>query len=363
MSAPAYGYAHRARVMRLGEAEETYLVEVPDLAPGILSGPFTSAVRDLQPGDQVLVLQIGITGGDMAIVGRLPERPAPFTLPIEISDVDGLAEALDGRATDAELTALTGVVAANGAAITTLQGADTTQNGRLTALEATDLAYDGRLDSLEAADIALDGRLDTAEANIVTHTSAIAANGTSITTLSTWEHYQQSDFDIYGDVLSSFPRALVGNQATTPTGRILWWRTRLRRDATLSKIRVGYQSPGVGGTTTAAIFRSNTPTGAYTRQASVASAPVAGIKEYSFTPALFTRGEYVLVALLLTGQSTSLALAVQAGAVPAAAVTILNPASNNFVWGQVTATTMPTTIDPGDGTWGNTTITWWSAVA
>lgn len=369
MTAPAqvYGYAHRGSIAGPSELDGYWYVRCSAINPMRPVGPYAAAVPDLAVDDRVLLTQIGTTRDDLVITGKLPATPWDSHLPIDIDDVTGLQAALDARATDAELAAaVAALTAANGVQdgrLTAVEGVDTTQNGRLTAVEGVNTTQDGRLTSAEGRLTSAEGRLTTNETNIAANTGNITANTSAVALLNTWARYQDHDLDIYGDVLSSFPRSLVGNQATTPTGRILWWRTRLRRDVSLSQIRVGYQTGGVGGTSTAAIFRSSTALGVYDRVASVASAPAAGVKSYGFTATAFTRGEYILVALLLTGQTTSVALAVQAGAVPVAAVSILNPSSTNIVWGQQNATVMPTTINPADGTWGNTTIPWWLAVA
>lgn len=351
MSAPAYGTMFRGRIVRPDVVADNYLVTISGAAPGRVIGPIQSAVRDLAEGDAVLITSIAATQNDYVIVGRLPAFEPPA---LEIGDITGLQAALDDRATDAELAA---AQAANNLNFLVVNDANDAQDLRLDGL-------DDSVAALTAADTSLDGRLDVVEPAVAANTASIAANGTAITALNSWAwHNQYHDLDIYGDVLSSFPRCLIGNQATTPTGRILWWRTRLRRDVTLSQIRVGFQSAGVGGTSTAAIFRCATPLGIYDRVSAVTSAPAAGAKAYNFTATPFTRGEYILVALLLTGQTTSVGLAVQAGAVPVGAIGILNPSSTNLVWGQQNATTMPTTLNPTDGTWGNTTIPWWLAVA
>lgn len=163
MTDPTYGFAHRARVLREGVAAGTYVIEVPALAPDCASGPFPSTVRDLIPGDSVLVLQMGTTRGDLIIVGRLPERAPDVVLPIGISDVTGLAAALDDRATDAELTALAAAIDARDDG----QDATLTSHGtRLTAAEGVNTTQDGRLTAIEGVNTTQNTRLTTAEGNI-----------------------------------------------------------------------------------------------------------------------------------------------------------------------------------------------------
>lgn len=350
MSAPAYGTLFRGRIVRPDVVADNYLVQLTSAAPGRVLGPIQSAVRGLAADDSVLVASLGTTQNDYVIVGRLP---APEPPALTIGDIAGLEAALDERATDAELDA---VETATNLNFLVVNNKNTEQDTRLDG-------HDSALSALSAADTSLDGRLDTAETTNATQDGRLTTNEAAIGTLSTWEQYQYHDQDIYGDVLSAFPRALVGNQATTPTGRILWWRTRLRRNATLSKMRMGYVNAGVGGTSTMGIFRSSTPLGVYTRVSATTSAPTVGLKEYAFPATDFLRGEYIMVALLLTGQTSSVVLAVQAGAVPTGALPVLNPTATNLVWAQQNATVMPTSINPADGTWGNTATPWWLAVA
>jgi hypothetical protein len=179
MTEPTYGFAHRARVLRAGEVDGTYLVELPALAPGLASGPFPSTVRDLAPGDAVLVLQMGLTRGDLVIVGRLPERAPDVTLPIGISDVTGLAAALDAAATDTDLAALAATIdtrddgqdatlTSHGTRLTTVEGRATTLEGRATTIEGVNTTQDGRLTAVEGVNTTQNTRLTTAETNITT---------------------------------------------------------------------------------------------------------------------------------------------------------------------------------------------------
>jgi hypothetical protein len=106
MTAPAYGYAHRGRVLRAGDAEGHYVVSIPALAPGCASGPFPSTVRDLQAGDSVLLMQIGLSKGDLVTTA------------------------------ESNITTNTANIVTNTANITTEHNTNVTQDGRLTSLES-----------------------------------------------------------------------------------------------------------------------------------------------------------------------------------------------------------------------------------
>jgi hypothetical protein len=110
MTAPTYGTLHRGRVIAAGETTNSYLVEVPAIAPDRAFGPVPSTVAALASGDRILLAQVGTTQGDLVIIGKVPPV-AVVTLPIGITDVTGLSAALDDRATDAELASLTSIVA------------------------------------------------------------------------------------------------------------------------------------------------------------------------------------------------------------------------------------------------------------
>lgn len=369
MTEPAYGYAHKARVVRLGEAEETYLVEIPDLAPGILSGPFMSAVRDLQPEDVVLVLQMGITGGDLVIVGRLPAVAWDSHLPIGIGDVTGLTAALDDRATDAELAAL---ASSTDGRLDTLEATDATQEGRLTSIEALNTTQDGRLSAVEALNTTQDGRLTgvegvntTQDGRLTVNEAGIAANGTAIGLLNIWGWANQwHDVDTYGDLINfGLPRGLFGTTHTLGGGIARAARTRVRRDVTINQMRVYVTVAGVGasGVTTAGIYKSATALGTYTLVSSGTAALTAtGRQNITVGAAALSKGDYVLAFFTTNLYSSSPA---HAGLVNAPYAALVNPAGANVWASKGGVLTAPATIDMQDGTWTAQQVPWWVALA
>lgn len=183
MTAPAYGATHRGRVLRPDSVAGQYVVEVPAIAPGCASGPFPSAVRDLAAGDRILLTQIGLTGGDLVITSRIPERGPDVTLPIDIDDVVGLQTALDDRATDAELAALDTRVDTAEADISALEAADVALDGRLDTAESTLTSHGTRLTTAEGTVTSHGTRLTTAEGTITSHGTRLTTAETNITAL------------------------------------------------------------------------------------------------------------------------------------------------------------------------------------
>lgn len=173
MTSPQYGYIHRARVLRVGAAPGTYVVEVPALADNVAFGPIQSTVDDLAVGDPVAVAQAGATRGDLIIVGRLATGFAPDP-PV----VDTRLDALETRATAIENVNSTQAssITALGAANTALGAANVVQDNRLTELEGDALLQDATLDDHET-------RLATAESVNSSQATAISGNTTRITTV------------------------------------------------------------------------------------------------------------------------------------------------------------------------------------
>lgn len=365
MTSPNYGYAHRGRVLRPGGAEGHYVVHIPDLAPGCASGPFQSTIRDLEPGDGVLLMQVGQTGGDLVIMGRLPERPPDFTLPINISDVSGLQTALDNRATDAELAAVNSALTAS---ILTEHNTNVTQDGRLTSIESLNTTQTSRLDGIDALNTVQDGRLTTAEGTIVSHTGTLSGHTSQLSALETWSRVsEEHDRDVYGDVQSPFPRVWTSNVRTMVNQAAYFWRTRQRAPLTLTTIRVIVTTAGIGagGLTTASLFKSTSASnGPFSPIGSATNALTSlGVQSFTFTGAPVVAGDWLLLVLLLNNSyTTAPRIAALQNAVQIAGS--LQSGGSNVVWGtKVGVASMPATITTNDGTWTAETAPWWIAAA
>jgi hypothetical protein len=363
VTAPAYGYAHRGRVLRAGDAEGHYVVSIPALAPGCASGPFPSTVRDLQTGDAVLLTQIGLSMGDLVITGRLPERAPDITLPIDISDVSGLQTALDNRATDAELAAVNSTLTAS---ILTEHNTNATQDGRLTSLE-------GRATSIEGVNTTQNTRLTTAESNITTNTANIATNTTNITTehntnvtqdgrltaLESWSReHQNQEFDSFGDIFTPFPRIWGSNVRTITNNLGYYWLTRSHIAATCTRVRVIVKTAGTVGNCTGLLLKASTLTGTYSQIGSATNnLQTTGVRDFTFTGVNIVAGDYLMAFLVGGGYTVAPQITALQNAVQVAAS--LSP-----VWGTKSGLAAPpSTISPLDGTWTTDSAPWWIAIA
>lgn len=372
MTAPAtqdYGYAHRGTVTGPSELDGYHMVRCTAINPARPVGPYPSTVPELEVGDRVLLTQVGKSRDDLVITGRLPAVPWSEHLPIGIDDVTGLQTALDARATDTELAALGTSTNLNFLAV---NDKNDEQDSRLITLEAADTASDGRLDALEAADVALDGRLDTAEAALAANTSGIAANGTAIAALqdadtqfNTYSAFnQQHDVDVYGDQISPFPRIFIGAVRTITSNVAFAFRTRTRRTGNITQLRVIVGTAGVGaGTTTAALYKSATGSGAYSLVSQATHALTAtGEVNFALGASPITAGDYLLLVVRASGYSTFPQIGTPNNQVRNGAH---NPSTARATWGLKTvAGTLPATMDIADGSWNLTDPTaWWVALA
>lgn len=367
MTAPAqmYGYAHRGSVVGPSELDGYWMVRCSAINPARPIGPYASTVPDLAVDDRVLLTQIGTTRDDLVITGKLPPEPWEAHLPIGIDDVTGLQTALDNRATDAELAAaVSTLTTANGVQdgrLTAVEGVNTTQNGRLDAVEAMDTTQNGRLTSAE-------GRLTTAETNIGTNTSGIAANTSAISALNAYSSgAEQREFDMFADVLSSFPRHFIANTRLLSNTGGYFVRTRIRKAASVAFMRVFVTVAGVGGTTTAVLYRSTTATGPYTQIATGTHAlTAAGEAAITLGATALAAGDYLIMAVRPLGYSTAPSLGMLANNIRnSATVNAMNPGSGGrYAWvTKSIAGAMPSPIDIQDGTWTLDISPWWVALA
>jgi hypothetical protein len=171
MSTPAvpgqYGYSHRARVLKAGALPNTWMVSIPAVAPGSLSGPMPSLAPDITVGDLVLVNQVGTTRGDLVIVGKIPGAFWPY------ADLPGLTAALAAKA---DLTALTTLTTRVGVDETAISG----NTSAITALSAATVHHGDLVINARDYGAKVDGRrirsvTATAAGTTVTDNSDTAA--------------------------------------------------------------------------------------------------------------------------------------------------------------------------------------------
>lgn len=316
-----YGYNHRARIIGPGDVDGTYYVDLPMIAPNGRSGPFPAVIPGLVAGDRVLMSQIGMTRGDLVIVGKLPgDFPT-------ITEVPGLSAALAAKANESDLTTLTTrvgtdetTIAANGTAITANSSAITTLQGRATTDE-TAITANG------AAVTALQSRATTDEASIT-------ANAATLVTLAGGQRDSYgNDYDINHDLLSSLPRALASSSITLPNGIGLYAKFSARQALTLNLIKFSLATAGIGGTLAVSLWHGPTVT-ALTYVGTHSATLGAGRQDWTGIGASIAANDLVVVGFLALAMSTQPALA----ASPAVSSTLLNQDATVLTSVETTAT-------------------------
>lgn len=367
-----YGYTHRGTITGPSELAGYWMVRVTAINPARPVGPYPSTVPEHAVGDRVLLTQIGTSRDDLVITGTLPPTPWESHLPIGIDDVTGLQTALDDRATDTELAAL---ASSTDGRLDTLESADATQDGRLDSIEGVNTAQDGRLTTvegrattIEGVNTTQDGRLTAVEGVNTAQDAALVTLNTSLTDLSTWEQYQAHERDVYGDIISSHLRGLATNSRSLVNQAAYIFRSRVTKPRAFTQVRLTIATTaGVGGTTTAAVYKSLSATGVngpYTLMNSGTNTLTAlGAANFTVASSSFARGDYILLLILLNnGYSTVPRMATMQSNV--AHTSILNPTGVGVVFGtKVPVTSVPATISPNDGTWTAETNPWWIAAA
>jgi hypothetical protein len=192
--------------------------------------------------------------------------------------------------------------------------------------------------------------------NIATNTSAITAHGTRLTNLES-SPFGSSEFDLFGDKLSSLPRTMATNQASLSNGRLYGTRFKCSRGFTTSAVRFTVGTAGVAGTATVGIY-TGTATSALTLASSAAITLTAAGRQNATISTAIADGAHILILLLCASYSTAPKIA---GAQTAVVHTeMINPATLGFMAApSKTGVALPGTVDLTDGTWtGDTTVRW-----
>lgn len=326
---PSYGTLNRAKVIAADAATGGYYLEVVALAAGRRWGPVPSMVPGLEPGDRVVIGQMGTTRDDVVILGRIP---AAFP---DVADIPGLQAALDGKVDDAELPPIIDDVAAL----------------------RTDV--DGQFATLTDHET----RLDSAETTISGHTTELAAHETRLDALDTHDWMMGDDRELYGDVISTFPRHAGAAVVQIPVGTMVGTRLYLRRTgSTVSQIRLcvaGTLAAGAG-TMTCALYVGTTTNNLILSTTNGVDASTLGTKEVAIGPVTLPDG-YVH-ALLAVRSATGYTTAPSLMCAPSES-RLLNPPSSPIVAFSKSASSWPTTINLSDGTWSGANFKLWSAMA
>jgi hypothetical protein len=281
-----YGYNHRARIIGPGEVDGTYYVELPMLAPASRLGPFPSVIPGLTENDRVLIVQIGMTRGDLVIVGKLPgDFPT-------IDEVPGLSAALAAKANESDLATLTsrvgtdeGLITANGSAIAANTSAIGTNGAAITALQA---------------------RATTDEGLIAANTSAIGVLA------SAQRDSYGNDYDISHDVLSTMPRVLATTAITMANGVAYYVKMSTRVAMTLNVIKFCLNAAGVGGTLTLGLWHGPSATALAYAGGVSANGLISGRQDWTGVGATLAAGDLIVVGFLALATTTGPNLACSA---------------------------------------------------
>jgi hypothetical protein len=302
-----YGYNHRARIIGPGEVDGTYYVELPTIVPAGRSGPFPAVIPGLAAGDRVLMAQVGMTRGDLVIIGKLPgDFPS-------MGEIPGLDAALAAKANQTDLTALTARVGADETTITANSSAITANGSAITALQS---------------------RATTDEASITSNTG-------SITTLTSGQRTSYgSDYDINKDILSTLPRALASSSIVLPNGTGLYAKFATRQAFTLNAIKFSLATAGVGGTLALSLWHGPFPS-ALTYAGTHSATLGAGRQDWTGIGVALAANDIVVIGFLALAMSTQPALA----ASPASSAALLNENTGALTSLETTATlsALPTT--------------------
>lgn len=348
-----YGYLHTARVVGLDVASGGWFVESVALARDRKWGPIPSCVLGLQPGDKVVLAATGTTRDNLLILGPLDPRYP------DIGDIPGLTAAL---ALKANQTALDAAVAN----ITTEHNTNVTQDGRLTSIESLNTTQNTRLDGIDTLNTTQNTRLTTAEGTIVSHTGTLSTHTGQITALQNFSQVFRDahEFDVYGDVISSFPRAWTTNFRTLVGQAAYIWRTRMRLGVGFNRVRVIVQTAGTGaGSCTGTLLTSATAAGPYTVAGTATNTLTAtGAQDFTFaSTANVAAGTYVVLLLWCNNSYTATPRIVCIQSNVQVNVGGLNP---TIVFGTKTGqATAPTSVTITDGTWTAEANPWWIAAA
>lgn len=274
-----YGYLHRGRLIGPGPVIGTHFAEVPALAPGSKLGPFPAVLPGLLAGDRVLLAQVGMTRGDLVIVGRLPgEFP-------EVADIGGLTAALAAKANQTDLATLTtrvgtdeGLISTNGAAITALQARATTDEATITANTTA----------------------------ISSNTTRLTTDETTITTLVGGQRLSYgNDYDINHDFVSTIPRALCFNAITLTNGIGLYAAMYARQAFSLAVIKFCVNTAGAGGAMTLGLWHGANAAALTYVGSFTANATQQGRQDWTLgTKPSIAAGERIVVGFLATGMTT-----------------------------------------------------------
>lgn len=348
-----YGYLHLGRVLSQDPTSGGYYLESVALARDRRWGPVPSCVAGLAAGDKVVLASTGTSRDSLMILGMLDPRYP------DIDDIPGLTAALAAKADQTDLDDAVADIATEHATNVSQAGLITGLDGRLTTNEALDVTQNGRLTTAEGTILSHGTRLTTAEGNITTIQGVDTTQDGRLTSLETWSRpHDNSEFDTFGDVFSSFPRIWGSNVRSLVNNTAYYWITRSHIAATSTRVRVALRTLGVAGNCAGVLYKSSTLTGTYSPIGSGTNTLTAfGIRDFTFTGVSIAPGDYLMALLIGGGYTTTPQITALQNAVQSAVT--LSP-----VWGtKAGLPSAPATVSPLDGTWTTDAAPWWVAIA
>lgn len=303
-----YGYNHRGRILKAGDADGTWTVNVPSLAPDLAWGPVPAVVPDLEPGDSVLLCQLGTTKADLVIVGKLPGTLPSYT------DIPGLTAALAAKADETDLVTTQDDVATLETRLTADEASITANGTAITANAAAITSLGTRTTTAEGAITSLGTRMTSAEGRLTTDEAAI-------TLLNTERDYSHgNDYEINHDFLSTLPRAVASSSITLTNGHGYYIKMRTHRAVSLDVVKVCLPVAGAGGTLKIGIYTGSSAA-ALAFQANTSLSLAVGRQDWALgSPVSLAAGDYLVLGFLATSMTTSPTLS----AGPAINATLLN---------------------------------------
>lgn len=323
---PEYGYLHMGRITGYDLASGGFMLDSVGLARTSKWGPVPSCVPGLRKGDRVVLGATGTSRDNLVIIAKVG---ADFA---EISDIDGLLDALHSKA--------------DAVAIDQLANWSTALESRIGVLEAGESAADGRLDSLETRTTAVEGRATALEGRATT----VEGRATALEAISAARSYNQGDRDLYGTLIETVTRYTATSAIGLSNGVANLQMSYSNRAFNFATLRAIVTTAGTGaGSAVAAVYVGTSRASMILHVTQAIPLAALGEQQAPFSGGgqAFNGFPYMALGILVSGYTVAPQIA---ATVSPAHSHVLNPA------GQLSSVTKtlggwPATIDLTDGTW------------